>query len=123
MTELTHVQALTAARELLSNKAKWTTRLYAKGKHKESVDPISEEATCFCSLGALMRVNGHSKDIYDRLDGGLAGEDALHEAATRMIRKYARNEGVNGTVGFNDQYGHAKVLEMFDLAIELAKEG
>ena len=124
MTTLTPVQALTAARELLSNKAKWTTRLYAKGMHKESIDPCSEEAVCFCSIGALMRVNNFSKDTYERGMGKLLGEDALHDAVVKMLKEEAPDpeDEINGVVGFNDHYGHAKVLKMFDLAIELAKK-
>ena len=41
--------------ELLSDKSKWTKRAFARGGNGEAVDARSEEATCWCTLGAIQR--------------------------------------------------------------------
>lgn len=41
--------------ELLSDKSKWTKRAFARGGNGEVVDARSEEATCWCTLGAIQR--------------------------------------------------------------------
>jgi len=122
---LSPLQALTAARELLSDPTKWTKRYYAQDKTLHAVDILSEDASCFCSVGALCKVNGVSTEAYNRMSGSLLpGRDILTEAANKLadgMDDLERASEIAGPVDVNDLLGHKHVLQMFDIAIEMAQ--
>ena len=51
-------QVLRAARELLSDPARWTKGAWAEDGAGMEVSPVSPNAVCWCVEGALMRVSG-----------------------------------------------------------------
>lgn len=118
---MTTVEALKAARELISDPAKWTRGAYARdAEGRELTNPKNERAVCWCAAGAVRRfagdrrratelvrwVVGYPGRVYgdtaliDLNDGGFGGEGKPRPAPAR----------------------HRKVLAAFDRAIEAASK-
>ena len=95
---MTPLETLKAARQLISDPAKWTQGWFARNALGELVDVDSSSAVCFCSIGALCRV-----------------ESAAYSEAKRTLE---RNISDGLSLGwFNDTHTHAEVLALFDAAI------
>lgn len=43
--------------ELLAKPENWTKGSFAKDKHERLVHPTSQDATCYCLIGALVKCN------------------------------------------------------------------
>jgi hypothetical protein len=97
---------LRAARALIEDPKHWTQGSYGldSSGHGVSTRRINE-AVCFCSWGALVRVG---IDVI----GGRSAEE-------RYLDMGMGNRGVGN---FNDTHTHAEVLAAFDKAIELAEK-
>jgi hypothetical protein len=100
-------EALRAARELLSDPKRWTKFSMAKNAKKIDVSPFSDEAVCFCSLGALERVS----------DCPVTQGDASY----KHLKKGA-NRGWVDTWNDDPDTTHRDIIKGFDLAIALAEE-
>ena len=94
-------EILIAAKALIDEPGKWTQGTYARNSDMEEVDSYSEDAVCFCSIGAIYRITPH---IVSREGIG-----------------YLRSAMGPSVVVFNDTHPHAEVMQMWDRAIELAK--
>jgi hypothetical protein len=102
---MTTLQILTAARELLSDEARWTKKVFARSRSRRVLDAASSDAVCWCSLGAICRIS--------------LGDDVLRLGAEEILRST-----VKMPIGqFNDDPAttHADVLDAFDRAIEKAR--
>ena len=104
---------LERARELISDPRHWTQRLYAKTARGYPCNPGSQEAACWCLLGALYRAMVEC-----------AGESPValawintHEKAFDHIRKIVEQWGYPSIPSFNDNAEHHHVLQVLDLAI------
>ena len=96
---------LKAARDLISQEGAWTQGNCARDTNGNSVSCHSDEATCFCMIGAIVHV---APDSWPTLSGALYGSDeALID---------------NGIAAWNDtpDRTQAEVVAMFDKAIEIA---
>lgn len=104
------VALLRAARELLSDRGRWTKRAMARDCQGASVHPRDGVAHCFCSAGALEKCK-----VFD--------EDAL-VASEALARTIYVQEGV-GLVTYNDlaSTSHADVLALFDKAVAYVESG
>lgn len=125
-------QALTAARKLIEDPEFWWRGEYAADNLGIACMPDDPDAYCFCALGAVHKVCG---DISE--DGDIRGSDAsngaisfLSEAAEKLFGRGevgAVNDGEIGVpdtvddLAFERTLAHRNVLEMFDLAIQLAE--
>ena len=98
---MTPLETLKAARDLISDPARWTKNLFARDKSGKYVNPQSKEAVCFCSLGAIER---------------FAGRKMLGEFEKHLDDVCKRLFGTN-VISFNDTHVHAEVLALFDAAI------
>ena len=95
---MTPLETLKAARQLITDPAKWTQGWLARNALGEHADVDSSSAVCFCSIGALCRV------------GSVA-----YYGAQRILE---RNISDGLSLGwFNDTHTHAEVLALFDAAI------
>lgn len=47
---------LQEARDLITDPSRWTTHWLARDDAGVPCDPVGEEATCFCAIGALLHV-------------------------------------------------------------------
>ena len=107
---MTPLQTLKAARDLISDPARWTQRFKALDEFCLPVDPTSEKAICFCSLGALQNVTGLSRY-----------HQPVFEAAKALNRKLpiylTLGDDEADFTDFNDTHTHAEVLALFDAAI------
>lgn len=106
------VEILTKARELISDESRWTKNDYAADNVGYVVEFSDPRACAFCALGAILRVV-EAKDDND---------PTAREADRLLVR------AIGGTVPydvavFNDTHSHGEVLDLFDRAIALAKEG
>ena len=105
---------LEKARNLIQDRSHWTVGEYARTEENMSCDPSSNNAAKWCTMGALFRAVSEM-----RRDGGILvnperASSRLFEAAKRMGREYP--------VDVNDDLGHAKVMEMFDIAMSDKEE-
>lgn len=93
------VDFIKAARALITTPENWTTGVFARNAALDEVDPTDETATCFCALGALAKVANDN-----------------HLNSHRIIQKmYAYTDTYGKSIAsFNDVFGHAEVLRMFD---------
>ncbi len=100
---MTTLEALKAARELISDPAKWTQGVLARDGEGAAVSPRSAEAVCWCAAGSLHKV----------LPARTKPEsfDAI----------YSSLEAISpNPVFYNDTHTHAEVMAMVDRAIEIA---
>lgn len=105
---MNHLEALKAARELISDPKKHTKDTHARDEEGVPCDPCASRAVCWCAEGAIAKV---------------LGGWSSHGPVVNLIEKAAREtfEGENHIV-VNDFKGHADILSVFDVAIK-AEEG
>lgn len=104
------IEVLKAARELISNPARWTQGAFAKdviGKQVAFDDP---SAVCWCARGAMYVIGDRS---------GLAtdGWRALRAAIQGSL------DSDLCVSSFNDSHTHAEVLALFDATIARLEAG
>lgn len=106
---MTVVEILRAAREKISDPAHWTTRDYARDHRGLSADLLSNDAFCWCALGALWAAS--------------EGAEVFIESRANKLLLSAAGEIRSGfgIVEVNDTLGHQAVLNMFDRAIANAE--
>ncbi len=97
---MTPLETLKAARQLITDPAKWTQGEYARDADGNEVRAWSEDAACFCAYGAIQRVTGV--------------ED--NEADFFLMRACTKKFEVE-VIHLNDTHTHAEVLALFDAAI------
>lgn len=105
---MTPKEQLQAARELLSDKARWTTGWFAHDKDNEEVDSGDPAAVCWCAFGAINKV---AERFIERGEGA---NEFLERAALEIGGTPSNPARVN------DRLGYEATLQMFDRAIELA---
>jgi succinate dehydrogenase/fumarate reductase-like Fe-S protein len=69
---MTPLETLKAARQLITDPAKWVQRFKALDEFALPVDPKSERAICFCALGAMQNVTGLSRYHRPVFDAAIA---------------------------------------------------
>lgn len=99
----TAVEALKAARELISDPKRWTQHHFSATTDGTPCDSQDPDARRFCALGAILRVRGVP----------LHADRYLDEAGKKLF-------GMN-VDQVNDTLQHDDVLQMFDKAIQLAE--
>lgn len=99
-------EILIKARDLIADPAQWTQHANARDEEGISTNTFSEQATCWCSDGALVKASNQPENHSEYQRAGAA----LKEAA-----------GGQSYVEFNDTHTHAEVMTMFDTAIATAQ--
>lgn len=108
-------QFLVEAKKLIDSPEKWTQDSFAKDQTGAEVSYASSQATCFCSLGALRRV-----ELNEFCDD--SGE--LRERSKRFLNRAIEETtsySLYGIAPFNDEASHEEVMAVWDEAIKLAK--
>jgi hypothetical protein len=103
------VDILTGGKEVLSDPKHWTQEHCAKDADGKPALFNAKNATCWCSVGAIAKAHGQNTGpkqyqclgLLDRAAGALGYPDAIK---------------------LNDTANHGTVMQMFDLAIGLARE-
>ena len=98
---MTPLETLKAARDLISDPARWTQGVQARDEHGDQVPHNDPIAHCFCIMGAVGRV---------------AVQDTKMDAL-RVLSKVTRRDFDTSIPDFNDTHTHAEVLALFDAAI------
>lgn len=110
----TTLDILKAARSIISDEKNWTQGTFAKDVDGMMVSAASPDATCFCSLGAILKVMDSNLFIF-KTD------------AVKYLNKAVYILGETDTPDeedsyiYNDTHEHSQVMLMWDKAIELAK--
>ena len=94
-----YLYTLRAARELISDRNRWTTGFYARDVQGYPVDVDSPKACQFCAIGALYK----SWNYFPGIDGLLC-----------FMQKHTQGKGISE---INDHHGHAATLALFDRVI------
>jgi hypothetical protein len=79
---MTPLETLKAARQLISDPAKWTQGEFARDVDGNEVKAWSEDATCFCAYGAIQRVTEREDSEADFF---------LRKAGIFPVRKHVAN--------------------------------
>jgi hypothetical protein len=103
------LEVLQKARELIAKPGGWTQGAYARTADGFLISERNDNASCFCSVGAVSRSSDISEDIGSAFD-------FLHNA---MPPRFT----AAGIIGFNDSPDttQADVVALFDRAIKLAE--
>jgi hypothetical protein len=110
----TYKQYLIEARDLIADPIRWTRHHRAKDSAGKAVSPTEFDAVCFCAQGAIARVVNHDfESVYP------SKERDLFRKLDNRLDIQAKALGFDHDVELNDSplAGHAKVIEMFDMAI------
>ncbi len=111
-------EVLVKAKELIQDPKHWIQGTFARDSEGRGVAVYVPEAVCFCSLGAMRRASLNYPIPEPVLKAFVAGiyEVPLEEVGHNV---YMMKDGITS---FNDKPGrtHARVLEVFDKAIEIA---
>lgn len=103
---MTDIEILRDARLTLSDPKKWTKGAYARDSEGKALAfPDSEEASCWCGVGAIWRQK-------QPLTGG---------HLPSALKQLYPNRTITLSI-VNDDCGYEAVLEVLDRAIELAEE-
>ena len=97
---MTPLETLKAARQLITDPAKWTQGSSARTSNGVPISTFADDAVCWCALGAIGRSN-----IVDEVSNYRA-----HQAMLKQL-------GGSVVSVFNDTHTHAEVLGLFDAAI------
>lgn len=100
MTAKKTIDVLKAARDLISDRSRWTTGDFAKDADGLPVPAASPDAVCWCSVGAIYKAADERGVKRPKV------YDALHAAAKPRIPWM-----------INDHDGHKAALALLDLAI------
>ena len=105
---MTPAQALRDAKALIATPETWTRDFMARTKSGRQIGAASENAQCWCCIGAILNVSG---GLFT--EASLRAEDLLFDAIPDVsIPDF--NDNPNTT--------HADVMAAFDRAIKLAEE-
>lgn len=106
------IEILTGVRDLLSDPERWTQGASARNVAGESVDLFSEDAVCFCAVGAFYRVSFPAAPDFENKD-----RDHAYWAARELLFPFL---GDKSLVDLNDGDGREAVLDALDKAIGAA---
>lgn len=98
---MTPLETLKAARDLISDPARWTQGRLARTKYQNACEPQSKYAECFCAWGAVAKVSGGIENP--------EVDKVLQDICSKYAGMYV--------AAFNDTHTHAEVLALFDAAI------
>lgn len=102
------VEILRSAKNIISDPAHWTCETYARDAGAREIGVECRAAISFCSIGALARALGVNT------------REAEDSDAYGNLEAAAEEQGYPYPHDLNDKAGHARAMEMFDRAIELA---
>lgn len=97
------LETLKAIRDLITEPDHWIQNSNAHDALGQACDPLSTDASCWCLLGACIRVT--------------SGNDY---GSTTRLYDHMRSYMPNGITEFNDSHTHAEVLALVDEAIKRA---
>lgn len=98
---------LVKAKGFIDTPETWTQGYYAHDKDGNMCEAFDEEATCFCSVGALYKANG-----------GYYPSDEFNEAE-KILNSLADRHFI---VDHNDSNTHENVMDLWDRAIKQAEK-
>lgn len=106
------LQDLTAARALIDTPAKWTQEVLARDANGYKTSYTAADATCFCSMGAFVRIIADQPKAYERDKEAFSALDAAAQRAT--------GDSDMNIITYNDTHTYAEVIAVWDNAIAAA---
>lgn len=109
---MTTLEILTAARNLISDPAHWTTRVPARNEAHEVTSPRNDDACQWCALGAIAAVMPEQAYTVD--------STAAILSLSRYCGSAFQDPGypIGRITRINDSEGHTAILSAFDKAIQ-----
>lgn len=110
-----HSELLKQAKALIADPHNWIqSGSYAASRDGRSCPTTSDEACCFCAMGAEMRVCRLNNESYTT---EAALDHYLYRACDELW-------GTRNVVSVNDDHytGHEQIMELYDRAIEDAEK-
>ena len=106
-TELELVRAVIG---LFSDRSKWTQGYYAKTETGRPIDEHHPQATCFCTIGACLKVLGPRQEYCDP------------PFMSPLLRRIAKNTS-GSAAAFNDESTYEQVMaRLREVEAELVRE-
>jgi hypothetical protein len=102
-------EVLVAAKNLLSDPNKWTKGAMARNINMD-LPFYAKNATCWCALGAVNKVLFDAKEE----------NNAPRQIAVKHLSDAAHKFGYRYISDMNDAIDHTKLMQLFDVAIELS---
>jgi hypothetical protein len=102
---MTPLETLKAARQLITDPAKWTQGWFALNANGDRTFGASQQAVCWCALGAI--------DKFDPPNFF----DLPNAQAKDKFERFCLSKNEQGVSHYNDTHTHAEVLALFDAAI------
>jgi hypothetical protein len=124
-------EILRAAKELLTDPARWVRFHFAETKDGRGTSSDSKNAICWCSIGAVLKVEKDRGINTEGMDHWFNDPPLklLKKAANAYASKYLRGQmgddfTYDRAVGYYNDFvfTHYDVIQMFDAAIKLADE-
>lgn len=110
---MTVVELLKAGQELISVPERWTQGVAARDANGVPINPRKEDACCWCSYGALLKVSDDAQLVYSArgfLNRAIGVLDDPIWPGVYFVK-------------FQESHTHAEVLAMWNRAIALAEAG
>lgn len=106
---MTPYEQLTEAQKLIQDPKNWTKGAGARNIHNEITGTLSDDAVCWCAIGALDKISGNGR---------------AHSQTYGALYYWLEKMDIHSIAIFNDSIStsHEDVMELFDNARELAKE-
>ena len=98
---MTPLETLKAARDLISDPARWTQGALARDANGNEIDSTDNGAICWCSFGAIQ--------VYTQKKWLTDVDHYLQKVCCELFDTSAER--------YNDTHTHAEVLALFDAAI------
>jgi hypothetical protein len=106
----TPLETLTLAQDLIRDPRKWTKGYFARNERGTMVEANSQNATCWCAVGAVLKVSNYSPYL------GLSNNKVI-----RLLSQ-ASNDVIVPHFNDNPDVTHGDIMAMFNRAKGLARE-
>ena len=100
---------LKSAKKLIENEQNWIKNTYALDAEDNEVDYADKKACKFCSFGALQRIGLNFFEM-----------EAAHDVLLKAVR--SKDPTILKVSVYNDNHSHEEVMNMWDVAINMAEE-
>lgn len=111
-------QLLIKSRARIMDPKKWTRGAYARNSRGGAVNVMDPTAICWCAVGTLERECGRSTPCWAGTQSKtMPALDSLYQKAHLLLEQ----AGGNSITAVNDGAGHARVIQMYNQAIKMAK--
>lgn len=96
------VEKLQQVREIIFNEQQWTQHSLARNAERKKTLPTDPEATCYCLIGAIVKVSHPDVDLERRLI------ECIHINSDFKVGNLSL---------YNDSHTHSEIISLLDITI------